>query len=151
MAFPYRLISRMSNSHSAGALLVATLLLAAALGLSLTGCGEEGLPLVAGTVTVDGQPLTSGVIQFLPNSGDAPSEASRIADGKFSAQLHRTSYAVQIYAPRESKTVAKLDANGPGGGPTMEETLPPRYNLRSELKLEVTGPKSDVQFDLKSR
>jgi hypothetical protein len=107
--------------------------------------------VVSGEVTVDGQPLASGVMQFLPEAGDAPSEASRVADGKFSAKLQRTKYAVQIYAPREAKTAAKLDENGPGGGPTMEETLPPRYNLRSELKLDVTGPKNDVRFELKSR
>lgn len=125
--------------------------LAAATCSLLAGCGAEGLPEVGGTVTVDGQPLAAGLIQFLPEAGDAPSEACRVADGKFSAKLQRTKYSVQIYAPREAKTVAKLDVNGPGGGPTMEETLPARYNLRSELKLEVSGPTSDVRFELKSR
>ena len=126
-------------------------LLAAAVGLLSGGCQQESLAVISGDVTVDGQPLAKGVIQFLPDAGDAPSEAARIADGKFSAKLQRTKYSVQIYAPREAKMVAKLDENGPGGGPTMEETLPPRYNVRSELKLEVPGPKGDVRFDLKGR
>lgn len=56
----------------------------------LAGCGAESLPAVSGTVTVDGQPLAAGTIQFLPDAGDVPSEAARIQDGKFSAKLHRT-------------------------------------------------------------
>jgi hypothetical protein len=117
----------------------------------LLGCREAELPAVSGAVNVDGQPLAAGTMQFAPLEGDVPSEAARIKNGAFSTKLHRTKYKVQIYAPRESKVVAKLDEKGPGGGPTMEETLPPRYNVQSELTLEVTQPKSDVRFDLKSR
>jgi hypothetical protein len=115
------------------------------------GCAKSDLVAINGTVTVDGQPLATGTIQFAPIAGDFPSEASRITSGSFSASLHRTKYKVEIYAPREAKIVAKLDERGPGGGPTMEETLPPRYNVQSGLTLDVSGPRSDVQFDLKTR
>ena len=115
------------------------------------GCGGENLPTVSGTVTVDGQPLKDGMMQLLPLEGDAPSEATKIQEGRFSLALAKTKYKVQIYAPRVSKVEAKLDVNGPGGGPTMEETLPPRYNVQSELTLDVSGPRSDVRFELKSR
>jgi hypothetical protein len=115
------------------------------------GCADAGPPAVSGSVTVDGQPLAHGTIQFLPLAGDAPSEAARIEGGKFKTSLQPTKYRVQIYAPREANAAAKLDQNGPGGGPTVEETLPMRYNVQSGLTLEVTATRSDVKFDLKSR
>ena len=42
-------------------------------------------------------------------------------------------------------------AKGPGGGPRMEELLPPRYNVQSELTLNVTGPTRAANFELKSK
>jgi hypothetical protein len=115
------------------------------------GCGNDAQPIVSGTVTVDGQPLATGTMHFSPLAGESSSAATRIVSGQFSVPLERTKYKVQIFAPKASKVEAKLDANGPGGGPTMEETLPPRFNVQSELTLDVTGPRSDVRFDLKRR
>jgi hypothetical protein len=124
------------------------LLLFAALTL---GCGPAKPPVISGSVTVDGQPLAEGTMQFIPSAGDATSAATKIQAGQFSVTLEPTKYQVQIYAPKIINEGAKLDVGGPGGGPTMQETLPPRYNLQSELTLEVTGDKSDVRFDLKTR
>ena len=33
----------------------------------------------------------------------------------------------------------------------MEELLPPRYNVQSELTLKITGPARAANFDLKSK
>jgi hypothetical protein len=122
-----------------------------AIALAVGGCASDEQPVVSGTVTVDGQPLAEGTMHFSPLAGGASSAGTRIKGGQFSVPLERAKYKVQIFAPKASKVEAKLDANGPGGGPTMEETLPPRYNVQSELTLDVTGPKSDVRYDLKGR
>jgi|SRR5581483_5791935 len=115
------------------------------------GCGGSGLTPVRGVVTLDAQPLAEGTIHFAPADGQGPSQAAVIREGKYSTELARTNYKVQIFAPKPAKVVAKLDENGPGGGPRMEELLPPRYNINSELTLEVSGPTKAADFELKSK
>jgi hypothetical protein len=117
----------------------------------VAGCGHSNLNTVSGVVALDGQPLKEGTIQFAPADGKAPSQAAVIQDGKFSTQLHRTSYKVEIHATKFVDTGAKLDEKGPGGGPIAVELLPARYNVQSELTLTIEGPRSDVRFDLKSK
>jgi hypothetical protein len=102
-------------------------------------------------VTVDEQPLEEGTIHFAPADGQSQSQAAVIREGKYGTELARMNYKVQIFAPKPAKVVAKLDENGPGGGPRMEEMLPPRYNVQSELTLSVTGPTKTANFDLKSK
>jgi hypothetical protein len=118
--------------------------------IALAGCEGTDLTPVSGTVTVDGQPIQQGSIQFAPVDGKAPSEAAAIEGGKFSASLRRTNYRVQIFAPKVTK-LAKTDEKGPSDASIVEELLPPRYNVRSELTLNVTAPKDDVRFDLKGK
>ena len=115
------------------------------------GCSGSGLTPVGGVVTVDEQPLGAGTIHFAPADGQSQSQAAVIREGKYGTALARTNYKVQIFAPKASKVVAKLDENGPGGGPRMEEMLPPRYNVQSELTLSVSGPTKAANFDLKSK
>ncbi len=117
----------------------------------LVGCGGSGLTPVAGAVTLDGQPLAEGTIHFAPADGSGPSQAAMIREGKYSTELSPTNYKVQIFAPKPSKIVAKLDENGPGGGPRMEELLPPRYNVNSELTLQISGPTKGADFELKGK
>jgi hypothetical protein len=118
---------------------------------TIGGCGESKLTSVGGTVTLDGQPLNEGSMRFVPSDGNAPTEAAMIKAGKFSTQLQRTSYKVEIHATKFIDTGVKLDEKGPGGGPTAVELLPARYHVNSELTLNITGPTSNARFDLKSR
>jgi hypothetical protein len=130
----------MSNVAVAGILIVC-----------VVGCGGNGLTPVGGVVTLDGQALAEGTIHFAPADGQGPSQAAVIREGKYSTELALTKYKVQIFAPRPAKVVAKLDENGPGGGPRMEELLPPRYNIQSELTLNVTGATTAANFELRSK
>jgi|SRR5262245_48811484 len=126
-------------------------LVAAGVLVVCVGCSRSGLTPVGGVVIVDEQPLAEGTIHFAPADGKSPSQAAVIREGKYGTELARTKYKVQIFAPKPSKVVAKLDENGPGGGPRMEEMLPPRYNVQSELTLSVTGPTRSASFELKSK
>jgi len=117
----------------------------------VAGCNKSDLNSVSGVVTLDGQPLKEGTIQFAPVDGKAPSQAAVIQDGKFATELHRTNYKVEIHATKFVDTGAKLDEKGPGGGPVAVELLPPRYNAQSELTLKVDGPRGDAGFNLKSK
>ena len=115
------------------------------------GCNTSALTPVGGKVTLDGQALAEGTIHFAPVDGQAPSQAAVIKDGSYQSELQRTNYKVQIYSPKPAKVAAKLDENGPGGGPRVEELLPPRYNIQSELKLDVTGVTKAANFELRSK
>lgn len=49
------------------------------------GCGKGG-GIVSGEVTIDGKPVDSGSIVFIPEDGQGPSRGGKIADGKFLLQ-----------------------------------------------------------------
>jgi hypothetical protein len=129
----------------------AVLVLALTEVMILAACSGPHMTPVSGHIVLDGQPLAEGTIHFAPTKGDAPTQAAVISRGDFSTELHKTDYKVQIFAPKPAKVVAKLDENGPGGGPRVEELLPPRYNIQSELTLSVTGPTKAANFDLRSK
>jgi len=114
----------------------------------ITGCFQSrpsgpDLYTVKGTVTVDGAPLSLGVITFDPADGIAGSYGSEIRDGKYSFESAVGPKKVTILASRPSKTP------GPDGLPGMEQYLPARYNMKSELTGQVQPQKqNDISFDL---
>jgi hypothetical protein len=50
----------------------------------LAGCGDRGLMAVGGTVTLDGKPVTTGLITFQPAAGTkSRSSGATIRDGRY--------------------------------------------------------------------
>jgi hypothetical protein len=118
----------------------------------VAGCGGgSDLVAVQGQVNLDGQPVKEGVIRFAPADGQTTTQAVSIKDGNFEALLHRTTYIVRISYPSLPRAPAQVKTQGPDGEPTVGELIPPRYNTRSELKLEVKEARKDVRYDLKSK
>jgi hypothetical protein len=132
--------------------------------LALVGCTDntkvaDTLPrkAVAGTVTLNGQTLAQGQIQFDPvqgTQGPAAIAVADIKDGKFSIDRAMGpvpgSYKVSI----SSRPSIKIAANEqPGGRPKMEpEKVPAQYNIKSTLTKEITDDSlNTIEFDLKSR
>jgi hypothetical protein len=115
------------------------------------GCSSDSEKgTVSGTVTLDGQPLPSGLIRFVPVDGQTPTADATITDGEFSAEVPIGEKQVSISAP---KVVGKRPAYQAPNSPMIdivEELLPARYNVKSELTLSVTGGRQDAPFDLKS-
>ena len=111
----------------------------------VVGCGPEGPTTypVSGTVTLDGEPLTSGKVflidpamKLAPNVGD-------IADGKFHFRATGGTKRVEISAARETGQVGNF------GSPITEEALPARYNSESTLTAEVTTSGKDNKYVFK--
>lgn len=133
--------------------------LTAALALVLAaGCGGESGPArlpVSGRVTLDGQPLSTGAITFLP-SGPGHAVGGRIEDGTFSLGRPEGpgpgSYKVEIVSvqPTGKQVTSPDDPTA-----TIEEVrdvIPPRYNLATTLLVEVKPEETNIyQFDLVSR
>jgi len=62
-------------------------LTAVLIGLAAAGCGEAGPSLapLAGTCTVDGRPLSAGLLQFLPEAAGTPAAVAVVEAGRFTA------------------------------------------------------------------
>ena len=106
--------------------------------LLCAGCGPATMQ-VSGKVTLDGQPVQAGIISFAPAEGTVPPVTANIADGAYYVVMEPGKKLVQISAPVVAGT--RKEYNSPDA-PTVEvtrETVPPRYNSRSELTLDVTG------------
>ncbi len=124
----------------------------------LAGCGmNSNRESVEGTVTLDGKPLSEGLIQFIPQQGTGgPSAGAGIAEGRFSIARDKSifpgKFRVEITAAR--KTGRKIEspiAPGRFADETVQY-LPARYNLQSELTAEVTaGGSNQFEFELTSK
>lgn len=118
------------------------------------GCGPSG-PVrygVEGSVSYKAQPLKVGQISFLPEGATASAGGAPINDGKFSVPAQRGLF------PGKYKVSISSTSSGDVKTPEMpgvsdkqtKETLPARYNAKTELTAEIpAGGKHDLNFDLK--
>jgi hypothetical protein len=137
----------------------ATVGLALLLGVNLVGCGRDGLPreAVSGTVSLNGQPLETGIITFVPQDPDTPTQGgTTIAGGAYEiprAQgLVPGKYKVIISSGEgsEEKPVEDLSELGPGMPPEpAEEAIPSQYSGNTVLEASVTaGGRNQFEFTL---
>src|SRR6478735_5999797 len=124
----------------------------------LVGCGakdgyaELGLVEVTGTVTLDGKPLPQAKVTF-------ETEDKRLATGITDAAGH---YALMydsetrgcLPGPKTVRiTMGASDVEGGGaaeGSTAGKQSLPARFNTKSELKADVSASQKTINFDLKS-
>lgn len=110
--------------------------------LLATGCGSANRHPLAGTVTLDGQPLETGVIQFIPaQETKGPSAGGHITDGKFRVDsdhgIVAGNYRVEITSVR--KTGRKIRTTWGEMTDEQQNLIPFRYNRDSELTAEVAA------------
>jgi hypothetical protein len=132
-------------------------------GLGAPGCSGSGDDLprvpVAGTVTLDEQPLADGVIQFGPASGaEGPSigGGSSIRDGRFSISresgLVPGKYKVAINAAQPKKREEATKGPVSKGLGLAQELIPAKYNSNTELTAEIpNGGTSSLKYELQSK
>jgi hypothetical protein len=128
------------------------LLLCLSLPLALAGCARgPATGRVNGEVTLDGQPLTKGHVEFSPVDGQGQTGGALIADGKFSAEIPVAKMKVAIHSP---KVVGKRKAYDTPESPwedEVAEALPARYHVNSDLTLDIKSGTQAVKFELKSK
>ncbi len=112
---------------------------------------------VSGTVTLDGQPLAQGRIQFEPIEGSRwgrqSSRSLDIKDGKYAIDRAMGPVPGKYKVSISSRPPIKLDPNEPPGpAPKPEpEKVPAEFNTKTTLTKEVVGEGENVfNFDLKS-
>jgi hypothetical protein len=123
--------------------------------LAVAGCAggqSDGLPRepVSGNVTLDGAPMPTGSITFVPIGFEGPPVGAEIKDGAYSIPRQDGPipgpHTVGVYAskptgrkyPDPDDPTVMIDE--------MFEIIPPKYNLKSELKAEIKKGESN-SFD----
>ncbi len=130
------------------------------------GCGNESDDTrprqpVAGRVTLDGKPLSMGVIVFDPISkNEGTSSQGKVVDGFFSIARPEGpipgSYFVRIDAV-DPATLASRAATKPGevkkfNLSTPKNLIPAHYNTETELEVTVKGNEAnEFVFDLSTK
>jgi hypothetical protein len=105
---------------------------------------------VAGNVTLDGQPLPTGLIRFVPADGQTATADATITDGKFTATMPVGEKRVSISSP---KVVGKRKMYETADSPTVDsiqELLPPKYNAQSTLTITVKPGNQEQPYELTS-
>lgn len=118
------------------------------------GGGKEGQMTVTGSVTLDGQPLESGRIIFMPKekgSATATSGGGKIENGKYEAEVSSGKMGVSIRASKDVPIENPSEEDKARGLTTRPESIiPARYNDKSELEADVSSSSREFDFDLKS-
>jgi hypothetical protein len=112
--------------------------------LALVGCGGPEFGNVHGTVTLDGEPLVGGTVQFQPDGG---SPAFGVTDEKGHYKLDWS--ADQGGAPlgKHKVRITSFDESKP----RIKERVPEKFNRHTELIREVGAGQQRFDFDLKSK
>lgn len=128
------------------------MLLVCAIGASIVGCSEPITQFpVSGTVIIDGKPLSTGSIQFVPTDG-RPIGGKINSDGSFrlvnsTVGSGNTKPGVPkgTYRIAVSSSVIVDEDNG-----KVHFNIPKHYaDFRtSDLDVEITGPKKDMVIEL---
>jgi hypothetical protein len=126
------------------------LTLLAAVAAAASGCGESDFDdrqAVAGTVTLDGQPLAKALISFIPTGATLGPKASGVvidgqyliaADdgpcpGDFMVKIEPISPDIEALAAHDYTSLRGVSAT------EATITIAARYNLQSELAAQVRG------------
>jgi hypothetical protein len=118
------------------------------------GCNSEKLPnlgTVTGTITMDGKPLSGANVAFDPVAGGAPPSVGKAdADGKYELYYSRGHKGAPI-GEHTVRINTYAERDGDDGRPQIQkETIPARYNVKTELKVSVKRGANTLDLALKS-
>ena len=128
---------------------VACAVILASLPIAVPGCGPQDPRIsVQGTVSLDGKPLPSGQVVFIPSGKTLGATGSAIEDGQFRILAYKGLSRVEINSvvlPGPPATDAA------GGDPVaVREIIPQRYNEQSVLSVDVQSAEDKPAFHLRS-
>lgn len=101
---------------------------------------------IHGTVTLDGKPLETGSINFYPVDGNTQTTGGVIKNGKFEVRVPVSNQIVKI-----ASTIVTSPPGTPDELLTFKKLVPDKYNLKSELRLDVKAGLNEPVYELKSK
>ncbi len=107
--------------------------------LILMGCGgaPDGMIVVSGTVTWNGEPLEDGYVSFVPDPSRSP-QAGEINNGEFEFNAYPGENTVRIFSERKAGYVEAMNQY------RYEQFIPLKYNDQSELTENVSADGDNV-------
>lgn len=127
------------------------------LALLASGCGAK-VASIAGSLTLDGTPVESGYITFVPIDGTPGSGGrAQIAKGVYiidsSMAAAPGTYRVEIAVRRKTGKKIPIGSPAPPGAMADEEVeaVPARYNKDSTLRETLKAGANKVDFALSSK
>jgi hypothetical protein len=131
------------------------ILIVVALAGGLPGCGGEmKVAPVAGTVTLDGQPLERASVLFQPDHGGRPSFAVTDPSGNYRLLYSMNEEGAEVGAATVKITtrLQAEDANGEyrDNAPRATERVPARY-AKEPVKVTVEPKSNTINIDLTSK
>jgi hypothetical protein len=119
---------------------------------TLLGCnnGPKKAQLT-GNVTLDGEPLKSGSMDFFPVDGQGSTANGFIVDGKYTAETGVGKMKVEIRARKVIGQKKMYDTPDSPMRDEVVELLPERYNVKSELTVDLKEGKNEKDFELTSK
>jgi hypothetical protein len=135
----------------------------ASLCLALGGCGPKGDPnppraRVSGTITLDGEPVPAGIIEFIPvEPGQLAAQGTVGDDGRFVIEQaggpSPGEYKVEIRcAKKTGRRIRSMSSPDPDG--TIDErvaVIPDRYHSPTTLKQTIKPGDNALEFKLTSK
>ncbi|MDR1385319.1 MAG: hypothetical protein LBJ67_15935 [Planctomycetaceae bacterium] len=121
--------------------------------LFLSGCNKNNFVKVTGKVTVDGVPVQTGSVAFVPVDGQTPVEGAEIKDGVYEAKVPPGEKIVRIRGMK-LETGEVYDAVSKTKYPTENaiRVTPEKYEAeKSPLKVTITRNGELHDFDIPSK
>jgi hypothetical protein len=121
---------------------------------SIFGCGKTAAPTVHGKVTLDGESVSMGSIEFHPQGSGGTKASAAIEQGSYTipatTKMQPGKYRVQINWMKP--TGKKIPSADPGiTADEMREAIPAKYNTNSTLTAEIAPGDSEKDFALTSK
>lgn len=117
------------------------------------GCSPSGPEtVVVGTVTYLAEPVAEGIVCFVPADGvQGPSMRVAITNGHYKADvsggLLPGSYRVEIIGYRKVQDKNDGEATANAAGFPLQQYIPEKYNVKTQLKLTVEQSRRPVVCD----
>ncbi len=107
--------------------------------LFFVGCGgaPDGMIVVSGTVTWNGEPLEDGYVSFVPDPSRSP-QATEINNGEFKLNAYLGENTIRIFSERQAGYVEAMNQY------RYEQFIPLKYNDESELTENVSADGDNV-------
>jgi hypothetical protein len=121
--------------------------------LTAVGCGgPDNRAEITGTVRLNGEPLATGSISFVPTDGTVgPSSGGEIINGKY--HVPRTKGVAVGKNLVSIRSAVKTGRKVAGSFGQMEDeqvpVIPRKYNDQSELVRDIQPKSNQVDFELK--
>lgn len=126
--------------------------------LGIAGCADElgDRQEISGVVTLQGQPLDGGSIEFTPLDSPQPGgvetrSGAPIVQGKYvvprAQGLVPGNYRVRITAGTPTPDLQPGELPGPTGAPSKER-VPAKYNTQSQLEATITSGPSTFNVEI---